>query len=345
MSGLEAAVRELLERSRSVVLADPISITLGVAGTRIRLMSAGPAMLDFVRPAFAHLPILDEETAADLTVWLWDTESTGEKPLELPLPPIEDEAVGVVNAEDILLSYRRVEKSMSFLQRSTNEAFFIAEAAGSIPEWARPQPLRHLLSWWFCDRGLLLAHSAAVSTPDGAALLVGPSGSGKSSTALACLSAGMGYLGDDYVIVDPAKREVWSLYSSARLVAEHHDRYPHLMTSDSTTSGEPGVIKRIGWPGVEFADRVSLWAQARAFVLPTVTRGPECRLLPSTAARALLALAPTTLFQAVALKKKVFELSSAAVRPFLPIRLELGHGVESVPAQLSELIASGAGLR
>ena len=341
MTALDDAFQQLIDRSHEIVGANPNTLTLSLAGRRIRLIAAGPAMLSFVGPAFAHLPRLADDVPADLTVYLWDSETTGGTYPDLPLPPVEQAALGVVTSDDIVASYSSVERSIRILRRSTNEAFVVADRVDTIPWWERLAPLRNLLSWWFVGQGMLLAHTAAVSTADGAALLIGPGGSGKSSTALACLAAGLGYLGDDNVIIDPESRKVWSVYTSAKLVAEHHDRYPHLMTTDSTDADKPGFAKQIGWPGVEFADRVVLRADIRALVLPIVTGGSHCRMLPSTTGRALLALAPTTMYQALTLQQRVFELASQTVQPFQPYWLELGGHAEQLPVMLSVLIAEG----
>jgi len=298
-------------------------------------------MLDLIRPAFAHLAQLEDDVPADLTITMWDAESTGERYPDFRLPEVGPLATGMLTSPEVLMSYSTVERTITVLDRVNNEAAFIVNDVPSIPPWERPCPLRTLFSWWFIDRGLLLAHSAAVSTDDGAALLVGPGGSGKSSTAMACLAGGMGYLGDDYVVVDLERNEVWSLYGSAKLVEAHLERNPGLMVSDGTIVHEAKAVKRYGWPALEFPERVRLHAPIGAMVLPVVTRGPECRLLPSTSARALLALAPSTMFQSSALKEGAFALSSALVRRFVPYRLELGEGVERVPGMLAELIAAG----
>ena len=79
-------------------------------------------------------------------------------------------------------------------------------------------PLRLMWRWWLEPRGLWLTHAAAIATEHGAVLVAGPGGMGKSTTALACLNAGLGYLGDDFVLVriEPVPR-VYSLYCSAKV--------------------------------------------------------------------------------------------------------------------------------
>lgn len=57
------------------------------------------------------------------------------------------------------------------------------------------------LSMFFRLRGLFELHAAGAAGPMGLVLLVGDSGSGKSTTTLALLEAGLGYLGDDRLLL------------------------------------------------------------------------------------------------------------------------------------------------
>ena len=335
-----AAITALFERSKQLASQDPRMLTLLIGGERIRLVSAGPTMLDFVGPALAHLPRLPDDEPADLTVTMWDAATTGAPYPDLRLPEVEPMAAGLLDAPELLLSYYSQPRLMTVLDRNVDEALFIADTADALPPSERPSPMRALLSWWFTGRGKLVAHAAAVATDVGAALLIGPGGSGKSSTSLACMAAGMGWLGDDYVIIDPRTRTVFSLYGSAKLVAEHHDRYPTLMRTDGTIHHGDLKDKNFGFPAVEFPDRVCLSSEVRAVVLPVVTRGPECLLARSTPSRALLALAPSTIFQGRVQHAEVFGLSCEVLRPFEPYRLELGDGVAAVPQMLAQLIAA-----
>lgn len=340
MNDPRTAISELFERSKELASQDPTTVTLLVGGERIRFISAGTTMSNFIGPAFDHLPRLGNDEAADLTVTMWDAATTGEAYPDLRLPEVEPMAAGVIDAPELLLSYYSQPRVLFALDRSSDEALFIADTVDELPPWERPSPMRALLSWWFTSRNKLMAHAAAVATESGAALLIGPGGSGKSSTSLACMAAGMGWLGDDYVIIDPRTRTVFSLYGSAKLVAEHHDRYPTLMRTDGTIHHGGLEDKNFGFPGVEFPDRVCLSSEVRAVVLPVVTRGPECHLVRSTPSRALLALAPSTIFQGRVQHAEVFELSREVLRPFEPYRLELGDGVEAVPHMVSQLIAA-----
>jgi len=65
------------------------------------------------------------------------------------------------------------------------------------------QLLFSAMSWFFERRGLLVLHGALVAQPAGAVLLVGPTGAGKSTAAVAALDRGWELHSDDLVVVGP----------------------------------------------------------------------------------------------------------------------------------------------
>ena len=342
MSTVVGRLDAFVDRSRRIIdEVGACSITLQMGPRSVRLVAAGPTLLDYYGPAFVHLPRLDDERPVDLTVLLWDSTSTG-----VPFPNLGSEvpvdtAGAVVQYGSVTIAYHPPEQSISMLDVESALAVFVLRGVAHLPVWDRPAPLRFLLAWWFASQNLLLAHSAAVSTDDGAALVVGPSGSGKSSTALGCLAAGLGYLGDDHVLIDPAAHTVSSVFGSAKLVPEHLRRFPGLMRPDAPRPHDPPNSKMVGWPSVEHPDRMALTATIKAFIAPTVTLGPSCRMMPSTAGRALMALAPTTMFQTPGFHRLAFSLSVDVVRGLSPYRLELGEGSERVPEMIRHLLATG----
>lgn len=342
MSGAEQRLDAVVERARSIIdAAGARSLVLQMGSKVVRLVAAGSALLDYYEPAFLHLARLDDSVAADLTVLLWDSASTGH-PFPVPGVDVPADPLGAVTqCGPVTLAFHPMEQTISMLDVEGSLAVFIVRGIDYLPVWDRPAPLRFLLAWWFASQNLLLAHSAAVSSEDGAALIVGPSGSGKSSTALGCLAAGLGYLGDDHVLLDPVQRTVSSIFGSAKLVPEHLQRFPGLMRPDVPRPHDPPDSKMVGWPSVEYPERMVRTAPIKAFIVPVVTRGPSCRMLRSTAGRALMALAPTTMFQTPGFHQLAFSLSVDVVRGLSPYRLELGEGSEQVPGMIRRLLASG----
>lgn len=91
--------------------------------------------------------------------------------------------------------------------------------------WIVGAPFLRLLDVWFTDRGKALCHGAAIAKHGGAALIIGPGGAGKSTLALRALDASFSYLGDDYVLLEPAAPRpfVHSVYCSGKLLGADLD--------------------------------------------------------------------------------------------------------------------------
>ncbi len=92
-----------------------------------------------------------------------------------------------------------------------------------LPAWAFAAPLRIPLALILRKHGVFFVHGAAVGTADGAVLITGNGGSGKSTTALSCYRAGLPLLGDDYVAIKMPCRSgqmpsVHNIYSSLKIV-------------------------------------------------------------------------------------------------------------------------------
>ena len=111
-------------------------------------------------------------------------------------------------------------------------ALYWTRDVARIPVWDWGTPLRIILNEWAKLHGLFLVHSGAVGIAEGGVIFAGKSGSGKSTSALACLDDGdLLYAGDDYSLVSvTAGPVVHSLYSSAKLKgAADFERFAHLL--------------------------------------------------------------------------------------------------------------------
>lgn len=325
----------LVEAARAAIDATGAhTVTFDLAGRTIRLVGAGPALLDQVAPAFAHLPRGDDDDA-DLTVWLFDTASTGQTLPELAgaLPAVGEAVAPLISDGGRSFVLHAFERSVSFLDHTRGLGVHAVADAAEVPPWERACPLRALLTWWFAGQGLLLCHGAAVGSPDGAVLLAGPGGAGKSTTALACFAAGLGYLGDDYVLVDPTTRTVWSVYGSAKLAPDHLARFPALLHPSSPQPTDPVDAKAVGWPLVARPEATVHSAPVRAVVVPVVTDAAVATLAPAPASRALMAIAPLTMFQTPGDRRAAFDLATDLSRAVPAWALRLG-GDPAVSAEL-----------
>ena len=189
-------------------------------------------------------------------------------------------------------------------------------------------PFRAILHWWLGSRGILQVHGGAVGLSEAGVLLVGRGGSGKSTTALACLAAGLRYAGDDFVAVSTRPEpHVHSLYGSGKVEPNHLQRFPELVKAVSNP--EPGPREK----SIVFVEHVHPGAAIAGFplhavVVPrVVARSPETRLVPTSGAAALAALAPSTVFLLYPSTPQTFAELAALVRsvPMLLARARLGN--------------------
>jgi len=307
-----------------------------LAGQRVRLQFAGPSLIPAIEPAFDHLVgNYDALGTPSLTVGVWDAASTGVRPVPLPPnvshhgengPRYHGEHDGVVvHAGDATLNV---------VEAARGKALYYVPDANNVPWYQKAAPLKDVVHAWAGWHNLAFIHAAAVGHPDGGVLLAGAAGSGKSTTSLACLRAGLGYAGDDYVLVDVERAYVHSLYSSAKLEWENLDRHPRLFQAVNSRADAKAValLSRDG------PERIVSGFPLRAMLLPTVTGRDETRVVAATAGRALLGLAPSSVLQMPGQSQPALGAMTRLVERVPAFRLELGTNVSAVPDVVESVI-------
>ena len=304
-----------------------------IGGHKVRLRFAGTPLEPVLTPALGHLAGEPDANPA-LTVCLFDSASTGIE----PPPPQWSEGDYIARGEvqgygdaRFQIGYNVGTGVLSLLDMHRNLAVYWVRDARQIPYWETGAPLRTLLHWWMRGHGRQLAHAAAVGTEGGAALLVGKGGSGKSTTALACLAAGMRYLGDDYVLLDTATTStVYSLYSTAKLDPAQMRCFPELLPA-VVNADRLATEKALAFLHPHFPDRVARSLPVSAVLLPRITGGADTRFTTASPATALMALAPSTIFQLAGAGQEEFRTLSAFVRQVPCFALELGTDLSQIP--------------
>lgn len=207
-------------------------IHIHIGGHTICLHFAGRAMIPFIKPAFEHV-VCDSTKKSNLNIYIWDSISTF---TEMVPPPWSDDSyigrgdIKNYGNEQIHISYPLGPCTLSALNIQQNIGLFWAYDANRIPYYERAAPLRAILHWWMREHEYQLIHAAAVGSSNKGVLLIGKGCSGKSTTALNCLLAGMDYAGDDYVLIRRKPRPyVYSIYNSAKLDDHSIQRLPVFM--------------------------------------------------------------------------------------------------------------------
>ncbi len=211
--------------------AGEINFYYRIADTTVCLKFAGDRLVPYLTPALNHLRLTDV-SAADLTICVWDSDSTN---VEMIPPPCTKDCftdrgdIWGFNSRRIKAAFHWIECSVNLMDLEKKTGIYWVQTAKTLPYWVIASPLRTLFHWWMERNGCQLMHAAAVGTENGAVLITGKGGVGKSTAALSCLQAGLFYIADDYVItkLEPSPTVV-SLYSTAKLNADHVAHFPGL---------------------------------------------------------------------------------------------------------------------
>ncbi len=312
-----------------------------IGGFTVRLQFAGPALVPFITPALEHLALNDEDTRVELTVCLWDSASAGVQPPS-SLWALEDarHRGGVIRlgTGDCYI-FVPVEAGLIIaFHQPSRLAIVWTRNASETPRYECAAPLRPLFHVWLRQWGHHLAHAGAIGIPRGGVLLAGNSGSGKSSTALLCVGAGMQYGGDDFCIVTPRSPfQAHSLYNTARVNIQFAQELSgvssHTRNADIDDQG-----KAVLFLHQHFPKQIARDFPIRAILAVRVAGEAETRLRPISPGVALKALAPSTVFQLPDGRAEDFQAMAELVRHLPCYQLELGTELGAIPAIIQEVL-------
>jgi hypothetical protein len=327
------------------VSGDSVDRYFVIADFAVRLRFSSPCLVPLITPALEHLAS-DKCLTPDLTVCLWESASTG---TSMPAPPWSSDnyaARGEISGfsnDRVHTVFDLGSGVLSLLDVERNLGIFWIRDASRLPYWESGAPLRILFHWWMRRHENQLTHAAAVGTPDGGVLLVGRGGSGKSTTALACLNSSLNYVSDDYCLVrTQPSPHVYSIYSSGKLTFNSLEMFPNLQTLFSQVETIK-ADKMLFFLGKKYRGRITSGFPLRAILLPHVAGGTDTTLKPVSPISALRALAPSSIFQLAGAGQSEFEALTRLVKSIPCYALELGTNLQRIPEVIAELLAGGNG--
>ncbi len=319
----------------------PLDRDFDLAGYRVRLRLAGPALELPLTRALPHLGTTPGPGPVDLTVLAWDSASAG---AAVPDPGLEWWAQGrsgAIDGEDddaVCAHFDRSVPALSVLDTGRDLAVHCLRDARRVPYHEAATPLRFLFTRWMARHGRALVHAGAVGRPDGGVLLVGKNGSGKSTTSLACLHSELRHAGDDYVLLDGRRAPfVHSLYHSAQLHPDQIWRLPHLgprVSNHDLLDREKAVLYLREGYAAKMIQRFPL----RAILMPRVTGLRKTRLLPASPAQGLDAFVPNSVMISPALGRQGLQMMVRVVESLPSYVLELGTDLAEIPAVIASVL-------
>jgi hypothetical protein len=311
-----------------------------IADFVVRLRFAGPVLLSPVTRALSHLatgPVCNPA----LTVCLWDSASTGTL---MPSPPWQVDdfrergEIRGFNDGRIYTFFLMGPNSLSLVDMDRDLAVFWVKEARQIPNHDTCEPLRTIFNLWLGRHGVQLVHAGAVGRPSGGVLIVGKSGVGKSTTALACLDSELSYASDDHcLLTGDSTPTVYSLYNTAKLNADSAARLPFLASRMGPPDRNPWG-KGLYFLHEHFPEKLLLHFPLRAILIPRIDDQEETSLTRASPAAAMMATAPNTIFQLPGAGKEAFHIMAKAIQHVPCYHLNLGADVAQIPKVILDLL-------
>jgi hypothetical protein len=340
---LATALEEYLEEASSRA---PVSETrLLVAGRPMRVRCVDSTYSRHLCLALSHLK--HEFTGdGDFTIHVWDGETAGPPSnslLSSYLQTLHRDWTASCGTRGELRGfhspgfpafYMPGPDVLNLVDVENRKAFFFKRDASPLPYWEAGSPFRPILHSWLSAAGLQFVHGGAVGENGGGVLLVGRGGSGKSTTTLLCLNAGMLYAGDDYCAVDcNAPVHLHSLYNTAKLLPRDVDGFPELLPRiwNPQSLVENSSDKATFFLADVAPDRMSLGFPLRALLIPRVTPQTGTRLTPCGPLEVLAAMAPSTVAQLPIAGRPDMERMAALAATLPAFILHLGSDLTQIP--------------
>jgi len=275
--------------------------SFNIARRRVRLRFANDRLAYMFTPAFEHLAVRHaEHLVSDLDICIIDSAST-HKPLYMPRWQSRDYLrrgeLQRYSNDQIITTYNYHDGTFNLVNLQDNIAIFWARDHDTLPWWIAGSPLQRIINCWMQKHGLQLTHAGAVGNKSGGILLAGKGGAGKSTTALACMDAGLYYVSEDYCLIGHEPQPyVHSVYNSAKLEPNTMLKFPHLEPFVANKNKQPHEKALIFQQDV-CPQRIIDGFPIRAVFVPKRTDNHATVIEPCSKASALLALSASTMFQ------------------------------------------------
>jgi hypothetical protein len=317
--------------------------SIELAGHSARLAFAGPALARKILPALRHLPE-SPASSPELTVALWDLQSTGTALRPPPWDALEYHERGNVRAYDderFSLNFDRPTDVFCAVDVRRCLALYWTRDADTLPNYDSAAPMRRLFQGWLRTKGQFVVHAAAVGLPGAGLLLAGRGGSGKSTTAMLSLWSDLLYAGDDFSLVqsEPVPY-VYSLYNTAKLNVDALDRMPALR-SEVSNLDRLDREKALLFLDTSFPGKIAAGFPLRAIVLPRVTGQANSVVTAVSPLAAYRAIGPDTTFRTLGDARGVLSMIKSLVHQLPCYDLALGTDRDGILTALHGMLRHG----
>jgi hypothetical protein len=316
-----------------------------VAGSTLQIETVGHRIHEFVAAALRHLADQGAKRYPNtLRVRLWDADDTGvSSPLGSPSgDPDHPETIALSDDGRVVTDHRG--QWIAVLDRSVPAVWGCAAMRAPRPllhDYGKP--LQTLLAVWCHDLGAPPVHAGMVALGDRGVLLGGTGGSGKSTTALACLEAGFTFLGDDRIVLqqDGNRFVGHSLFNSVLIDAGQLQHFPRL-AHHAIAAAHARERKPLAFLADVYSRQTRASATVCAVALLRVARAGRTGVRPARTAEALLHIAPSSLILPLGPGARGMARMAELLRAVPSYWVDLGTDLSDVAAAVASLLEGRA---
>lgn len=209
---------------------------------------------------------------------------------------------------------------------------WLADAA-DVPPWEEAAPFKMILHWLIGASTGTFLHGGVVAHEGRGLLLAGPGGSGKSTTVMAAVAAGLRTCGDDLVVVDDAAGwTAHAAYDAVKFAPSAGGRVPDAFArAPARPCGDKLLVRYSDVSPGSLMQHTPLVALAHCVLAGT----PTSSITPLDPAAMLRALGPPTAFLLRGTERDTLRKAAAAVRSLPTFMLALGRE----PAEAAAVVA------
>jgi hypothetical protein len=326
-----------------------------LAGQTIRLRFAGDALVPYLTRALAHLFVTPTENP-DFTFCVWESLTTG-RPLPRLLADFNRHIthlpwLGIRGISNEVFPYsdERIQTSLhgekdilTVSDRERKICVYWTQDASELRYYEIGGPLRMALQWQFNTPNRQMIHGGAVGTEQlGGVLLLGKSGSGKSTTALSCLDSDLSYAGDDYILIDiEPEVTAHSVFQTAKVKTfQDLERFPHLKSwiMNANRVAKTGE-KPMMFIGEHQPEKIIKRLPIKAIVFPRFVAGADYRLEPLSQSSAFKEIITSTIKQTPFGDKESLQMVTKLVRSVPTYLLVFGGNQSRLPDIIKQILA------
>lgn len=344
-------VRSLAALSFPRELAPQVGATyyLRLSGVVIAVRLANDDLARALLPALAHLATDALTCAADIVLDVFGGDAAG------PIPPPPFSAADyrrygqrAAAQTDVCAVMHAPDAGMLFAyDYTTHHGICWIEDVTLLSIYERAAPLQTLFYWALRDFGWQVIHAAAVGLEAGGALLVGSTGAGKSTTALASLeqsnnhASALRYLSDDKCLARLTPHaEAFALFNSAKLKVDMLAHFPAFLPLIQGWDDNYKVGKSLAFLYPTYAGKMIQCFPVRALIAPRIAHLKQPRLTLARASDMFRALGPSTVIWLPGAEADNYRFTAELVRTLPCYRLDLAIESARNIAAIQELLQS-----